>query len=94
MLAIMKSNPELAKSTTGGLPQFGHRTNGSDTSDMPYLDRRTSDYTEASSYVIDQPVDMTNLRSRSQSPESSPDDDKTFTFMPSDTRGYYRVIAA
>ena len=94
MLAIMKSNPELAKSTTGGLPQFGHRTNGSDTSDMQYPDRRTSDYTEASSYVIDQPVDMTNLRSRSQSPESSPDDDKTFTFMPSDTRGYYRFIAA
>ena len=94
MLVIMKSNPELAKSTTGGLPQFGHRTNGSDTSDMQYPDRRTSDYTEASSYVIDQPVDMTNLRSRSQSPESSPDDDKTFTFMPSDTRGYYRFIAA
>ena len=94
MLVIMKSNPELAKSTTGGLPQFGHRTNGSDTSDMQYPDRRTSDYTEASSYVIDQPVDMTNLRSRSQSPESSSDDDKTFTFMPSDTRGYYRFIAA
>ena len=94
MLAIMKSNPELAKSTTGGPPQFGHRTNGSDTSDMQYPDRRTSDYTEASSYVIDQPVDMTNLRSRSQSPESSPDDDKTFTFMPSDTRSYYRFIAA
>ena len=94
MLAIMKSNPELAKSTTGGLPQFGHRTNGSDTPDMQYPDRRTSDYTEASSYVIDQPVDMTNLRSRSQSPESFPDDDKTFTFMPSDTRGYYRFIAA
>ena len=94
MLAIMKSNPELAKSTTGGLPQFGHRTNGSDTSDMQYPDRRTSDYTEASSYVIDQPVDMTDLRSRSQSPSSSPDDEKTFTFMPSDTRGYYRFIAA
>ena len=94
MLVIMKSNPELAKSTTGGLPQFGHRTNGSDTPDMQYPDRRTSDYTEASSYVIDQPVDMTNLRSRSQSPESFPDDDKTFTFMPSDTRGYYRFIAA
>ena len=94
MLAIMQSNPELTKSTTGSLPQFGHRANSSDASDLQYPDRRTSDYSEASSYVIDQPVDMANLSSRSQSPESSADDDKTFTFMPSDTRGYYRFIVA
>lgn len=94
MLAIMQSNPELAKSTTGTLPQLNHKANGSDTSDIQYPDRRTSEYSEASSYVIDQPVDMTNLSSRSQSPESSPDDDKTFTFMPSDTRGYYRFVTA
>lgn len=94
MLSIMQSNPELAKSTTGNLPQFSHRANGSDASDLQHPDRRTSDYSEASSYVIDQPVDMTNLSSRSQSPESSPDDDKTFTFMPSDSRGYYRFIVA
>lgn len=94
MLAIMQSNPELAKSTTGSLPQFNHRANGSDASDLQYPDRRTSDYSEASPYVIDQPVDMTNLSSRSQSPESSPDDDKTFSFMPSDTRGHYRFIVS
>lgn len=94
MLAIMQSNPDLAKSTTSSLPQFSHRANGSDASDLQYPDRRTSDYSEASSYVIDQPVDMTNMSSRSQSPESSPEDDQTFTFMPSDTRGYYRFILA
>ena len=94
MLAIMQSNPELAKSTTGSLPQFSHRANGSDTPEVQYLDRRTSDYSEASSYIIDQPVDMTNLSSRSQSPDSSSDDDKTFTFMPSDIRGYYHFITA
>ena len=94
MLAIMQSNPELTKSTTASLPQFGHRANSSDASDLQYPDRRTSDYSEASSYVIDQPVDMAYLSSRSQSPESSADDDKTFTFMPSDTRGYYRFIVA
>ena len=92
MLAIMQSNPELAKSTTGSLPQFNHRTNGSDASDLQYPDRRTSDYSEASSYVIDQPVDMTNLSSRSQSPDSSTDEDKTFTYLPSDTRAYYHFI--
>ncbi len=94
MLTIMQSNPELAKSTTGSLPQFNHRANGSDVSDIQYPDRRTSDYSESSSYIIDQPVDMTNLSSRSQSPESSLDDDKTFIFMPPDTRCYYRFIVA
>ena len=94
MLAIMQSNPELAKSTTGSLPQFNHRANGSDASDVQYPDQRTSGYSESSSYVIDQPVDMTNLSSRSQSPESLPDDDRTFTFIPSDPRGYYRFIAS
>ena len=94
MLAIIQSNPELAKSTTGGLPQFNHRSNSSDASDLQYSDRRTSDYSDGSSYVIDQPVDMTNLSSRSQSPDSSADEDKTFTYMPSDTRGYYRFIVA
>lgn len=94
MLAIIQSYPELAKTTTGSLPQFSHRANGSDTSDIQYPDRRTSDYSDASPYVIDQPVDMADLSSRSQTPESSSDDDKTFTFMPSDTRGYYRFIAA
>lgn len=94
MLAIMQSYPEVAKSTTGNLPQFNHRTNGSDASDLQYPDRRTSDYSEGSSYVIDQPVDMTNLSSRSQSPDSSTDEDKTFTYMPSDARGYYHFIVA
>ncbi|KAL9127085.1 MAG: hypothetical protein Q9175_007804 [Cornicularia normoerica] len=94
MLAIMQSYPEVAKSTTGSLPQFNHRTNGSDASDLQYPDRRTSNYSEGSSYVIDQPVDMTNLSSRSQSPDSSTDEDKTFTYMPSDTRGYYHFIVA
>lgn len=94
MLAIMQSYPELAKSTTGNMPQFNHRANGSDASDLQYPDRRISDFSEASPYAVDQPVDMTGLRSRSQSPESLPDDDRTFTFMPLDTRGYYRFIVA
>ena len=94
MLAIIQSNPELAKSTTGGLPQFNHRANSSDASDLQYPDRRTSGYSDGSSYVIDQPVDMANLSPRSQSPDSSADEDKTFTYMPSDTRGYCRFIVA
>ena len=96
MLAIMQSNPELAKSTTGSLPLFNHKANGSDASELQYPDssRRMSDSSEMSSYVIDQPVYVANPSSRSQSPDSSTDDDNTFTFIPADPRGYYRFIVA
>ncbi len=90
ILAIMQSNPELAKSTTGGLPQFNHQANGSTSSEYSHPSRGGSGFSDSSSYVIDQPVDM---GVRSQSPESV-DEDKTFTFVPADVRAYYRFILA
>ncbi|KAK4693598.1 hypothetical protein P7C71_g3833, partial [Lecanoromycetidae sp. Uapishka_2] len=93
MLTIIQSNPELAKSTTGSLPQFSHHANGSTSSEHSDLSRNMSENMESSSYVIDQPVDMANINGRSQSPESL-DEDKTFTYIPTDARAYYRFIMA
>ena len=93
ILAIMQSNPELAKSTTGSLPQLSHQTNGSSTSKPQLTDaqRRTSDYAEQLTYALDQPFDVNAVNFSSQSPEPV-DDENTFTFIPSDTRAYYRFI--
>jgi len=90
MLVIMQSNPELAKSTTSSLPQFNNQANGS--TSLGYSDPSRDD-SKFSSYVTDQPVDMGNMDTRSQSPES-PDDDNTFTYIPADARAYYRFILA
>ena len=91
IMAIIQSNPDLAKSTTGSLPRgVSHHINGSTSSDSS---RRISDDPEISSFMVDQPVDMSTINSRSQSPESS-DDDRIFTYIPPDTRAYYRFIVA
>ena len=91
MLAIIQSYPELAKSTTGSLPQFNHQANGSSSSESLDYSRAAINSNGTSSYVIDQPVDMDSIENRSQSPESV-DDDTTFTYIPSDARAYFRFI--
>lgn len=95
IMAIIQANPELAKNTTGSLPQFNHQMNGSTPSGSHSSDayRRKSDASELSSFVVDQPVDMSYHGSGTQSPEPM-DEDKTFTFIPPDTRSYYRLIVA
>jgi len=92
MLAIVQSNPELAKSTPGGsLPQFNSSATGSETSDSSYSDmsRKLSDQSEGSSYVIDQPVDMSSLNTSDDVPDS---ENNPYTFIPPEPRAYYRVI--
>ncbi|KAF2276935.1 uncharacterized protein EI97DRAFT_489478 [Westerdykella ornata] len=88
ILAIVQSNPELAKSSPGGsLPQF----KPSAAADVGYSDASITNpaSTEASSsYVIDQPVDMSALSLH----DSSEDDGAAFTFIPPDPRTYYRAI--
>ncbi|KAL8670172.1 MAG: hypothetical protein Q9168_005269 [Polycauliona sp. 1 TL-2023] len=91
MLAIIQSSPELAKSTPGSsLPKFNRQMSSPDSGDAPYSDTLR----ERSSYVIDQPVDMTTLSSGSQTPESSNDEENPFTFIPPDPRAFYRFIVA
>jgi hypothetical protein len=81
MLAIIQSNPELAKSTPGSLPQFN--SNPHENAD---LSRTSSGRTDRNSYIIDQSVDLSGL-SLGDSDESD-----TYTFIPSDPRALYRYI--
>ncbi|KAL4792713.1 hypothetical protein BDV19DRAFT_368003 [Aspergillus venezuelensis] len=82
MLAIIQSNPGLAKNTPGGsIPQFNA---GADHESSPI-----SSTGRPISYVIDQPVDISSL---------SFDDDKeesdTYIFIPPDPRSVYGTILA
>ena len=97
MLAIIQSSPELAKDTSAAsLSQFNRQVSSPDSSDSGYYEalRRMSSGAETSSYVIDQPVDMSAYSSGDQSPAVSIEDDDLFTFIPSDTRAYFRFILA
>ena len=94
MVAIIQANPELAKATTSSLPQLNSRVSNQGGADAHYQDTlRKVNSSEASAYVIDQPVDMSNIRQESFKGDSSMGED-TFTFIPPDPRGYYRFALA
>ncbi|KAJ6104170.1 hypothetical protein N7523_010490 [Penicillium sp. IBT 18751x] len=84
MLAIVQSNPELAKSTPGALPQFNPTSHEDD------LSRTSSGRADRTSYVIDTPVDLSSLSLGGA--ESDSDESDTYTFIPSDPRSIYRYI--
>lgn len=97
MLAIVQANPDLAKDTSAvSLPQSNRQVSSLDTSDQGYADafRRTSNGADVSSYAFDQPVDMSAYSSGDQSPVVSNEDDDVFTFIPPDSRAYFRFILA
>lgn len=97
MLTIVQANPELAKSTPGmNRPPFNRSSSNFDASDPTYPDatKKTSESPNTSSYVIDQPVDMRSVNSGNETPETENEDDEVFTYIPSDTRVYYRFILA
>lgn len=88
ILAIVQSNPELAKSSPGGaLPQFKPNAPATSGYHEPGRQRSGTSSTDnaASSYVIEQSVDMSNLNINDS-------DDASFTFIPSDPRAYYRAV--
>lgn len=92
MLAIIQSNPALAKSTGASLPQF--KPSGI-SQDPGYADVSRTMSTQSdntSSYVIDQPVDMSNLSLRHSQYDIDENDDSTYTFIPPDPRSYYRAV--
>jgi hypothetical protein len=81
ILAILQSSPELAKSSPGGsVPQFKPHS----TLDPGYSASQNPE--NGSSYVIDQPVDVSGLNINGD------DDGTSYTFIPSDPRNYYRAI--
>ena len=95
MLAIIQANPELAKSTTGNLTKLNpHLSNGhGPATQYPDALRRTDSNDVTSSYVIDQPVDMSGFDAGVDSPISnSTDEYQNFTFVPPDARGYFRFM--
>ncbi|KAJ5631740.1 uncharacterized protein N7484_011840 [Penicillium longicatenatum] len=83
MLAIMQSNPELAKSTPGTLPQLSSPVEDD-------LSRTTSGRTDRTSYGIDSPIDISGLSLGGSDGDSEESD--TYTFIPSDPRTLYRFI--
>ena len=95
MLAIVQSNPELAKSTArSNLPHFTSAGGSPEASDSGYSDlsRKMSEVSDVSSYIIDQPVDMSSVNLGDNNSEIQQDEDNTFTFIPPDPRSYYRFI--
>jgi hypothetical protein len=87
MLAIVQSNPELAKSSTNGasLPQFISQDSVNST--FSELSSPTSNRSNRISYVIDQPIDLSSL-----SLVDGAEPDHVYTFIPSDPRSLYRAI--
>lgn len=97
MLAIIQANPELAKSSTSGaLPAF--KASAGVQSEVDSADASRSQSVEgASSYMIDQPVDLSSLNLGDNSPRDSKSAsldgaETSFTYIPSDAKAYYRHI--
>ena len=94
MLAIVQSNPELAKSTVGtNLPQFNAQANGSHPPESGFSDlsRTNTGDADKNSYVLDQPVDVSGLN-LGEDGTGTDGDDNIFTFIPPDPRAFYRFI--
>ena len=96
MLAILQVNPLLAKSAPGGgAPHSKSASKGSILSDSGYSDgsRKFSDHSEnGSSYVLDQPVDMSSLHLEGGNSDVPEDAENPFTYIPSDPRAFYRFV--
>ncbi|KAL4801902.1 hypothetical protein BDV18DRAFT_154553 [Aspergillus unguis] len=89
MLAIMQSNPSLAKNTPGSaLPQFNASAADHHGDQSPGELSRSSTGRPIS-YVIDQPVDISALALGDDSEESD-----TYTFIPPEPRSVYGTILA
>jgi hypothetical protein len=87
MLAIVQSNPELAKSTPGSaLPQFNALAQDA-SGDLSDLSSPNSNRSNRISYVIDQPIDLSSM-----SLADGAEPDSIYTFIPSDPRSLYRAI--
>jgi hypothetical protein len=91
MLAIIQSNPDLAKSTPAGArPQFNSHLSESDSTSSD-LTRISSDRSNRTSYVFDQPIDLSSLSFTD--PAGAPEE-SIFTFIPPEPRLFYRTVLA
>jgi len=97
ILAIIQSNLELAKTTTTASAVPHLRTHSSPTSDSGYysdMSWKVPDHPDhdSSSYMIDHPVDMSQLNLGNGNESAEYEAEIPFTFIPSDPRGYYRQV--
>lgn len=97
MLALLQSDPNLAKSSSGSLAQYKAPPMAHGDSMYSELGKSLSKQSGEfdSGYPLDQPVDMSGLNLGDSSPHDSGtgSTDAThasFTFIPPDTRAYYR----
>lgn len=90
MLAIIQSNLELAKDSSGALPQYKPTPPG--VAEPHYLGNGRSGDSDSSSYVFDQPVDVSGLNLDGDGSQPDFDDGQTYMFIPPDSRAYYRAI--
>ncbi|OJJ48079.1 hypothetical protein ASPZODRAFT_62494 [Penicilliopsis zonata CBS 506.65] len=91
ILAIIQSNPELAKSTPGKT----HSKSSSLMIDAGALDGSFSDLpkpADRTSYIIDQSIDFSSLSLDNSN--GSGEESDIYTFIPPDTRALYRFILA
>lgn len=90
LLAIVQSNPELAKSAPGALPPV--KAPNGQTLDPIDPARRLSDV-DGSPYILDVPVDMSALDLNGDAKQSEmTDDGEPYNFIPADPRSHYRAI--
>lgn len=96
MLALLQSDPTLAKTTnTGSLPSYKNPAAVQSESGYSELGRSRPSEDFDSSYVIEQPLDMSALNLGQSSPRDSGTgslDATNFTFIPPDPRLFYRQV--
>ena len=93
MLALIQSNPELAKSVPGSTPQMRMANSSSGDPSASGDGQRFIHADETSPYAFDQPVDMSALNLTSPV-EGHPvvDDSDPYMFIPPEPRAYYRAV--
>ncbi|RDW77335.1 hypothetical protein BP6252_05388 [Coleophoma cylindrospora] len=96
MMEILQARPELAKSSSSSmnkaLPPISPTSTQMDDQAYSELSKMITSPTDPSpSYGFDQPVDMSSL-SLDDSPSQVHLEESTYTFIPPDSRAYYRSI--
>lgn len=87
MLAIVQSNPDLAKTTSEGqIPQFSpHARENS-------MDSSLIEHSKKMADQVDQPLDLSSLSIDDDGANPSGDSGNVYTFIPPEPRSFYRFI--
>ncbi|TQS36206.1 hypothetical protein Golomagni_03349 [Golovinomyces magnicellulatus] len=95
MAEILRVRPDLAKSSNLNQTLHPVRTSTSTTDDQTYAEmaRNITNPPELhSSYIIDQPFDMSALTLEDEQPSRTFLEESSYTFIPTDPRGFFRSI--